>query len=74
MQYDLRTNKKMNTGYRLSKWFRKEFGSTQCQAITQCDFSDSMSVSHYIESGLITKCKVIASKVADKVQMMLAQS
>jgi len=65
-------NRSMNCGYRLSKWFVKEFGSTQCQAITQCDFSDSTGVSNYIEGNCITRCRVIAGKVAERVQMMLA--
>ena len=65
-------NRSMNRGYRLSKWFVKEFGSTQCQAITQCDFSDSTGVSNYIEGDRITKCRTIAGKVAEKVQTMLA--
>jgi len=65
-------NRSMNLGYRLSKWFVKEFGSTQCQAITQCDFSDSTGVSNYIDGDRITKCKTIAGQVAEKVQMMLA--
>jgi C_GCAxxG_C_C family probable redox protein len=66
-------NRSMNRGYRLSKWFAKEFGSTQCQAITQCDFSDPSGVSNYIEGDLITKCRTIAGKVAEQVQMMLAE-
>ncbi|MCX6031583.1 MAG: C-GCAxxG-C-C family protein [Chloroflexi bacterium] len=65
-------NRSMNRGYRLSKWFVKEFGSTQCQAITQCDFSDSTGVSNYIEGNCITRCRVIAGNVAERVQMMLA--
>ena len=65
-------NRSMNRGYRLSKWFVKEFGSTQCQAITQCDFSDATGVSNYIEGELITKCRTIADKVAEKVQLILA--
>jgi hypothetical protein len=64
-------NKPMNTGYRISKWFRKEFGSTQCQEITQCDFSSAEGVSQYIESGCVTRCKVIAEKVALQVQDIL---
>ena len=32
-------NRLMNIGHRMSKWFRKEFGSTLCREITQCDFS-----------------------------------
>ena len=65
-------NRSMNRGYRLSRWFMKEFGSTQCQAITHCDFSDSTGVSDYIEGDLIARCKSIAGKVAEQVQTMLA--
>jgi hypothetical protein len=64
-------NRSMNTGHRLSKWFVKEFGGTQCQAITQCNFSDPTGVSNYIEGDLITKCRTIAGQVAEKVQIML---
>lgn len=65
-------NRSMNRGYRLSKWFVKEYGSTQCQAITGCEFSNSIGVSNYIEGDLITRCKSIAAKVAEKVQIILA--
>lgn len=65
-------NRSMNRGYRLSKWFVKEFGSTQCQAITQCSFSNLADVSSYIENDLIIKCKTIAGKVAEKVEAILA--
>jgi hypothetical protein len=65
-------NRSMNRGYRLSKWFVKEFGSTQCQAITQCDFSDSSGVSNYIEGDTIIRCRKIAEKVAERVQQLLA--
>jgi hypothetical protein len=65
-------NRSMNNGYRLSKWFVKEFGSTQCQAITQCDFSDASGVSSYIEGGLIAKCRTIPAMVAERVQKILA--
>jgi Putative redox-active protein (C_GCAxxG_C_C) len=65
-------NRSMNRGYRLSKWFVKEFGSTQCQAITQCDFSNSTGVSNYVEGNLITKCKTLKGKVVERVQRMLA--
>lgn len=64
-------NRSMNRGYRLSRWFVKEFGSTQCQAITHCDFSDSTGISNYVEGDLITKCKTIAVNVAEKAQTML---
>jgi hypothetical protein len=65
-------NRSMNLGYKLSRRFVKEFGSTQCQAITQCDFSDSTGVSNYIEGDRITKCRTISGKVAETVQKMLA--
>ena len=29
-------NPSMNRGYRLSRWFANEFGSTQCRKITGC--------------------------------------
>lgn len=64
-------NRSMNRGYKLSRWFTKEFGSTQCQAITQCDFSDTTGVSNYVEGQLNAKCKTIAGKVAEKVQTIL---
>ncbi len=61
-------NRSMNRGYKLSKWFSKEFGSTQCQAITHCDFSDLSGVNNYIQGNCITSCKQIAEQVAAKVQ------
>ncbi len=61
-------NRSMNAGYRMSKWFVKEFGGTQCQAITRCDFSTQAGVRKYIENDCVTKCREIAKKVAEKVQ------
>jgi alcohol dehydrogenase class IV len=61
-------NPALNTAYRLSKWFRKEFGSTQCQSITQCDFSCRASVGKYIDSDGVTRCRRIAKMVAEQVQ------
>ena len=65
-------NHSMNLGYNLSRWFKKEFGSMQCQAITGCDFSSPKGVSDYVEGGCITRCKQIAEKVASKVQLMIS--
>ena len=65
-------NRSMNRGYKLSRWFTKEFGSTQCQAITHCDFSDLTGVNNYIEGDCITRCRQIAEKVAVKVQTMIS--
>lgn len=61
----------MNAGYRMSKWFRQEFGSTQCRAIIGCDFSTEAGVSQYIEGDGVTKCREITIRVAEKVQQML---
>jgi C_GCAxxG_C_C family probable redox protein len=74
--FDDRLNKfnpSMNRGYRLSKWFKGEFGSTQCQAITECDFADSKGVSDYVEGDRITKCRAIGCQVAEQVQMLLSE-
>jgi hypothetical protein len=65
-------NKSMNLGYRMSKWFRREFGSTQCQTITQCEFSSLAGVRNYVESDCMTSCRKITEKVAERVRQMLA--
>ena len=64
-------NRAINTGHRLSKWFRTEFGSTQCQAITQCDFSCQAGVEKYIDGDGVTRCRRIAKMVAEQVQKIL---
>jgi C_GCAxxG_C_C family probable redox protein len=64
-------NRAINTGHRLSKWFRSEFGSTQCQAITQCDFSCKAGVAKYIADDGVSKCRRIATMVAEQVQNIL---
>jgi hypothetical protein len=64
-------NRALNTGHRLSKWFRNEFGSTQCQAITQCDFSCKAGVGKYIADDGVTGCRRIAKMVAEQVQNIL---
>ena len=67
-------NPSMNRGYRLSRWFANEFGSTQCRKITGCDFSDSKGVSDYVEGDRITKCRAIGCQVAEQVQLLLNES
>lgn len=64
-------NRTMNLGQRLSRWFAVEHGSTQCRAITQCDFSTTAGVRRYIESGGTTRCSAIAQSVARRVQSMI---
>jgi hypothetical protein len=65
-------NRSMNRGHRLSEWFVQEFGSTQCRAITQSDFSSQSGVSRYVDGDCITRCRTITGRVAEKVQEMLA--
>ena len=61
-------NRAINTCHRLAKWFRGQFGSTQCHAITQCDFACRASVEKYIAGDGITRCRRIANLVAEQVQ------
>ncbi len=72
--FDDRLNKfnhSMNLGYQLSKWFAREFGSTQCQAITKCDFSTPAGVEGYIDDNQVESCRQIARAVATKVESIL---
>ncbi len=66
-------NRTMNAGYRMSKWFAGEFGSTQCRAITGCDFSTVEGVQRYINADCLTRCEQIAGKVAERVEETLAE-
>jgi hypothetical protein len=66
-------NKLMNIGHRMSKWFKKEFGSTICREVTNCDFSSLVDVQRYIENGSLTPCKIIAEKVARQAEMIIEQ-
>jgi hypothetical protein len=63
----------MNCGHQLSKWFAAEFGSTQCRAITQCEFSTAAGVSRYIDGGTIQRCRAITQRVARAVDRLIAQ-
>ena len=66
-------NRVMNIGNRMSKWFTKEFGSTLCREVTQCDFSSLGDVHRYIEKGSVTTCKTIAEKVANQAERIILQ-
>jgi hypothetical protein len=66
-------NRLMNIGHGMSKWFRKEFGSTLCREITQCDFCSLENVHRYIEKGSVTTCKIIAEKVARQAERIIQQ-
>jgi hypothetical protein len=64
-------SKIMNLGNRLAQWFTTEFGSTQCSAITQCDFSTTEGVQRYIDGGGTARCGAIAQSVALRVRSMI---
>ena len=64
-------NRLMNIGNRMSKWFKKEFGSTLCSEVTQCDFSSLGDVHRYIENGSLANCKIIGEKVARQAEMII---
>jgi C_GCAxxG_C_C family probable redox protein len=66
-----KTNRLTNIGNRMSKWFTKEFGSTLCHEITQCDFSSLESVHRYIGKGSVNTCKIIAEKVAKQAERII---
>jgi hypothetical protein len=64
-------NKTMNHGHRLARWFAAEFGSTQCQAITRCDFSTAAGVTQYIERDTVRRCRALAQHVAAEVDRLI---
>ena len=66
-------NRLLNIGHRMSKWFKKEFGSTLCREITQCDFSSPEDVHRYIEKDSVTTCRNLAEKVANQAQRIIDQ-
>jgi hypothetical protein len=64
-------NRLLNIGHRMSKWFTKEFGSTLCSEITQCDFSSKEEVHSYISNDSLTTCKIVAEKVARQAELII---
>ena len=64
-------NRTMNLGHQLAKWFTDAFGSTQCRAITGCDFSTSVGVNQYIDTEGVARCRVIVQQVAARVERMI---
>ena len=65
-------NRIMNLGKSLAGWFAAEFGDTQCQAVTGCDFSSLEDVRRYIETDRLAGCREVAEKVAEKVLAMMS--
>ena len=64
-------NGAVNHGNRLAQWFTAEYGSTQCRAITQCDFSTTEGVQCYIDGGGAARCSALAQGVAHRVRSVI---
>jgi hypothetical protein len=60
-------NRVMNLGHELSEWFDAEFGSTQCRALTRCDFASTTDVVDYIDRDGTADCARMAARVAERV-------
>jgi hypothetical protein len=67
-------NRVMNLGHELSVWFEEEFGSTQCRALTGCDFASTADVDEYIDRDGTADCARLAQLVAEHVSAMVERS
>ena len=64
----------MNLGHDLARWFEAQFGSTQCRALTGCDFATAQGVHAHIEHDGTAECTRIARLVAERVANLIAQT
>jgi hypothetical protein len=67
-------NRTMNLGHQLSEWFAAEFGSTQCRALTGCDFASSTDVNDYIDRDGTADCARRARRVAEQVSAVIERA
>jgi hypothetical protein len=67
-------NRVMNLGHELSEWFEAEFGSTQCRALTGCDFASTADVDEYIDRDGTADCARLARRVAERVSAMVERA
>ena len=67
-------NRVMNLGHELSEWFEAEFGSTQCRALTGCDFASTADVDDYIDRDGTADCARLARRVAERVSAMVERA
>jgi len=67
-------NRVMNLGHELSEWFEAEFGSTQCRALTRCDFASRSGVDEYIDRDGTADCARLARRVAERVSAMVERA
>jgi hypothetical protein len=66
-------NRVMNLGHELARWFKEQYGSTQCRDITGCDCSTLAGARTYAESGCVERCGGIAREVALRVRGTVQQ-
>lgn len=64
----------INLGHRLSEWFVAAYGSTQCRAITRCDFASTTDEDQYIANNGIMACRTIAHRVAEQTQNIIEEA
>ncbi len=64
-------NGAMNEGHELARWFKREFGSTQCRELTACSFSSEPEVRRFVASDGVSRCRELARAVAAHVRGML---
>ena len=64
-------NRVMNLGHDLAVWFEDRFGSTQCRALTGCDFAVPGDVEAYITSDGTRACRATSHAVAEHVSEMI---
>ena len=67
-------NRVMNLGHELSEWFEVEFASTQCRALTGCDFASTADVDEYIDRDGTADCARLAQRVAEQVSAMVERA
>jgi Putative redox-active protein (C_GCAxxG_C_C) len=67
-------NRVVNLGHDLAGWFQEQFGSTQCRALTGCDFASAEGVHAYIEHDGTSQCARMARLVAERITDMIAEA
>ena len=67
-------NPVMNLGHKLARWFKGEFGSTQCRVLTDCDFASPAGVRDYLADDETANCTRIAERVAARVAEVVRTS
>jgi hypothetical protein len=67
-------NPVMNLGHELAAWFKGKFGTTQCRALTGCDFASPADVRDYIATDGTARCTELARRVAARVADLVERS